>query len=92
MVIPIPISKCPMIEWGARARLPHWSLELVIGHSLQITQCARVARVFLSITRTLWPSATTSERGGTLWVRKTLAPMVEPAPMTVSPPMIVVPA
>ena len=37
-------------------------------------------------------SSTTREFAGTLVVRKTLAPMVLPAPTTVSPPMIVAPA
>ena len=36
--------------------------------------------------------STTSEFGGTLVVRKTLAPMVLPSPITVSPPMMVAPA
>ena len=44
---------------------------------------------FLSSTFTPCASASTSERAGTLWMRKTLAPMVEPLPITVSPPMMV---
>ena len=38
----------------------------------------------------LWSAP--SEFGGTVFVRKTFAPIVELAPITVSPPMTVVPA
>ena len=46
-------------------------------------------RSALLMTFTLTSSWRTSERGGTLCMRKTLAPMVLPAPITVSPPTMV---
>ena len=49
-------------------------------------------RSFLFMTFTSAASWMTSEWGGTLAVRNTLAPMVLPAPTTVSPPMMVAPA
>ena len=48
------------------------------------TAAADIAGALIAIARHI-------ERGGTEWVRNTFAPMVLPAPMTVSPPRIVAP-
>ncbi len=60
---------------------------------VQITQSS-THPPFLSLSRifSAFSSKKTNERGGMVWVRKTLAPRVEPAPTTVSPPITVAPA
>jgi hypothetical protein len=50
---------------------------------------AATVRSFLAVTFRRWSSMSTSDSGGTLCMRKTFAPMVLPAPITVSPPTIV---
>lgn len=58
--------------------------------SSQICQSiAATVRSFLAVTLRRKSSISTSDSGGTLCIRKTFAPMVLPAPITVSPPTMV---
>lgn len=58
-------------------------------HSQICQSMAATVRSFLAVTFRRWSSMSTSDSGGTLCMRKTFAPMVLPAPITVSPPTMV---
>ena len=69
-----------------------WSVSIrsLDGLLPQICQStAATVRSLLAVTFRRWSSMSTRDPGGTLCMRKTLAPMVLPAPITVSPPTIV---